>query len=351
MRKQFRKPFKFFALSLILTGLIASCGGDSGNGPASSGKLGVIKDRGVLKCGVSGKLPGFSFVKPDGDYAGLDVDFCRAIAAAIFDDPSKVEYTPLSAEQRFEAVASGEVDILSRNTTATLSRDRANKLAFAPVVFYDGQGMMVRKDSGIKKLIDLKNKAICTQTGTTTERNLTDQMRKLNVPFEPKVFGDIDQAYATYAAGGCEGVTSDRSQLLSRRSQLQEPDAHEILGEVMSKEPLAPAVSDGDDQWADLVTWVIYATMEAEELGITSQNLSQYANSSDPVVARFMGDEDSLGEALGLEKDFAAKVIKHVGNYQEIYDRNLGPNTPLKLERGQNQLWSKGGLLYPLPFR
>ncbi len=356
-----RKQFQFLVLSLLITGLLSSCGGESkpdgtptegaASGGNASGLLQRVKDRGTLKCGVSGELPGFSFVKPDGEFSGLDVDICKAIAAAIFDDPSKVEYRQLNAKERFTALQSGEVDILSRNTTWTLSRDVSNKLSFAPVVFYDGQGMMVRQDSGIKALTDFKNKSVCTQTGTTNERNLSDQMRKLNIPFTPIVFEDINQAYAAYTAGRCEGVTSDRSQLVSRRSNFPDPGAHVILGEVMSKEPLAPAVNDGDDQWYDLVKWVVYATMEAEELGITSQNLKTFEKSSDPVVARFMGDEDSLGEFLGVEKNFAANVIKHVGNYQEIYDRNLGSSTPLKLERGQNQLWSKGGLLYPIPFR
>ncbi|MCM1981513.1 amino acid ABC transporter substrate-binding protein [Lyngbya confervoides] len=349
MLKLFSLKAKFTVAAVLLGAILSSCGGTADSG--SNSQLQRIQDRGVLKCGVSGELPGFSFIQPDGNYAGLDVDICRAVAAAIFDDPSKVEYRNLNAKERFSALQSGEVDILSRNTTWTLSRDSSNKLSFAPVVFYDGQGMMVRKSSGIQRLADFEGKAICTQTGTTTERNLTDQMRKLGVNFNPIVFEDINLAYTAYTEGRCEGVTSDRSQLVSRRSKFPDASEHVILEEVMSKEPLAPAVNDGDDQWYDVVKWVIYSTIEAEELGIQSDNLETFSNSNDPVVARFLGQEDTLGESLGLSNDFAARVIKHVGNYGEIYDRNLGPQTPLKLERGQNQLWSQGGLLYANPFR
>ncbi len=338
----------------MLTSVLASCGGSSApDSPSTSvsGQLKVVKDRGQLKCGVSGELPGFSFIDPQGKYSGLDVDVCRAIAAAIFDDPNKVEYRSLNAKERFVALQTGEIDILSRNTTWTLSRDSSNKLAFAPVVFYDSQSIMVRNNSGIKTLKDFKGRSICTQSGTTNERNVADQMRKLSVTYTPVVFEDINAAYGAYTQGRCEGVTSDRSQLMSRRSKLPKPQEHVILEEALSKEPLTPATNDGDVAWSDAVKWVIYATMEAEELGITSKNLTQFASSTDPTVKRFLGTEDALGESLGLSKDFAARVVKHVGNYGEIYDRNLGPKTPLNLPRGQNNLWSKGGLLYPIPFR
>jgi general L-amino acid transport system substrate-binding protein len=361
MMKSFSLEATLMATALVLVALLSGCGsGDSKSGaPAGSpeasakptGTLKQVLDRGKLKCGVSGELPGFSFINPDGEYSGLDVDVCRAIAAALFDDPNAVEYKNLTAKDRFVALQNGEVDVLSRNTTETLLRDSSNKLSFAPVVFYDSQGMMVRKETGIKSLKDLQGRSICTQTGTTNERNLADQMRKLNVSYTPVVFDDINLAYGAYQEGRCDGVTSDRSQLVSRRTKFPKPDQHEILPEVMSKEPLAPAVNDGDDQWTAVVTWVIYATMEAEELGITTAKLSQFTSSTDPAVSRLLGKEDALGESLGLSKDFAAKVIKHVGNYGEIYERNLGAQTPLKLERGQNNLWSKGGLLYPIPFR
>ncbi len=331
-----------------LTGCLPSPDSSSG---ASSGKLQAILKRGKLNCGVSGELPGFSFVNPEGEYSGLDVDFCRAIASALFDDPNAVNYRRLNAKERFTAVQTGEIDVLSRNTTWTLSRDGSNRMAFAPVVFYDGQGMMVRQNSGIKTLKDFAGKAVCTQTGTTNEQNLSDQMRKLGVDYTQVVFEDINAAYQAYTEDRCQGVTSDRSQLLSRRSAFPKPNEHIILEEVMSKEPLAPAVIDGDSQWLDAVTWVIYSTIEAEDLGLRSDNLDQFTGSKDPVIKRFLGTEDSLGDGIGLPNDFAARVVKNVGNYAEIYDRNLGPKTKLNLPRGQNKLWQDGGLLYSPPFR
>ena len=344
------KRFQSLILGCVLLSTLTSCIGSSDQN-TGGGQLQKVIDRGKLRCGVSGELPGFSFIRPNGDYSGLDVDICKAIAAAIFDDPNAVEYRPLNAKERFTALQSGEIDVLSRNTTWTLGRDSANNLAFAPVVFYDSQGIMVRQNSGITKLTDFKNKSICTQTGTTTERNITDQMRKLGVPFNPVVFEDVNLAFTAYTEGRCDGMTSDRSQLVSRRTKFPDAAEHTILPEVISKEPLAPAVNDGDDNWYDVVKWSIYALIEAEELGITSDNVETFQDSRDPVVAKFMGSEDSLGEALGLKNTFAAQAIRHVGNYGEIYERNLGEKTPLKLERGQNKLWNQGGLLYSMPFR
>jgi general L-amino acid transport system substrate-binding protein len=307
--------------------------------------------RGKLVCGVSGELPGFSFVGQDGKYSGLDVDVCRAIAAALFDNPDAVEYRNLNAKERFTAVQTGEVDVLSRNTTWTMSRDTSVGLAFAPVVFYDGQGIMVRQASGIKTLADLKGKSICIQTGTTTEQNLTDQMRRRNISYTPVVFEDVNTTFATYAEGRCDGVTADRSQLVSRRTTLPKPEDHTILSEVLSKEPLAPAIAAGDAGWAGVVRWVVFSLIEAEELGITSQNLNQQLSSSDPTVKRFLGTEGDLGKGMGLTNDFAQRVIRHTGNYSEIYERNLGAKTKLNLPRGQNNLWTKGGLLFSPPFR
>lgn len=319
-----------------------------GNAPS---RLGTILNRGQLICGVSGELPGFSFVNSQGDYAGLDVDVCRAIAAALYDDPNAIEFRNLNAKERFTAVQTGEVDILSRNTTWTLSRETTVGLAFAPVVFYDGQGVMVRRASGIKTLAGLKNRSICTQTGTTNEQNITDQMRQRGIPFRPVVFEDVNTAYSTYLEGRCDAVTSDRSQLLSRRSQFPQPAEHLILTEVLSKEPLAPAVTANDPRWAEVVRWVVYGLMEAEELGITRANLTQFQSSPNPVVKRLLGKEGELGQSLGLSPDFMARVIRHVGNYGEIYERSLGASTPLNLPRGLNRLWNQGGLLYPPPFR
>jgi general L-amino acid transport system substrate-binding protein len=310
-----------------------------------------IKSRGQLICGVSGQIPGFSFVETDGKYSGIDVDICRAIASALFDNPDAVEFRNLSAQERFTAVQTGEVDVLSRNTTWTLSRATSIGLEFAPVVFYDGQAIMVRKNSGINSLTDMKDKAICVQNGTTTEQNLADQMRKRNITYKPIVFEDINVTFATYAEKRCDGITADRSALVSRRTTLPNPEDNVLLDEIISSEPLAPAVAKGDSVLASAVTWVVYSLIKAEELGINSQNVEQLATSNDPDIKRFLGTEGNLGEGLGLTNDFAARIVKQVGNYGEIYDRNLGQNTNLNLPRSQNQLWTKGGLLYSPPFR
>jgi len=310
-----------------------------------------VLERGKLICGVNGKLPGFSYVEPDGTYSGLDVDFCRAIAAALFDDPDAVEFRNLSAKERFTALQSGEIDVLIRNTTWTISRDTSVGMEFAPTIFYDGQGMMVRKDSGITRLEDMQGASICVLTGTTTELNLADQMRKRGVEFTPVIFEDTDAVFQAYDEQRCDGITSDRSQLVARRTTLSNPEEHIILDVVMSKEPLGPVTLDGDSQWADVVEWIVFATIQAEELGITSENVDEFLNSDDPVVRRFLGLEGDLGVGLGLTNDFALRVIRHVGNYAEIYQRNLGPDTPFNLPRGPNALWTDGGLLYAPPFR
>lgn len=337
-----------------LTLPLAACGGDteqSGAGGQSSGRLARVLSRGNLVCGVSGELPGFSFVGQDGKYSGLDVDVCRAVAAALFDNPDAVEFRNLNAKERFTAVQTGEVDILSRNTTWTLGRDTSTGLDFAPVVFFDGQGIMVKRASGIKTLADLKGKSICIQTGTTTEQNLTDQMQKRGIPYKPVVFEDVNTTFATYAQGRCDGVTADRSQLISRRTAFPKPDDHLVLDEVLSKEPLAPATANGDAGWSDVVRWSVFTLFEAEELGITSKNLAQFNSSKDPSVRRFLGLEGDLGKGMGVPNDFAARIVKHLGNYGEIYDRHLGPKTRLNLPRGENNLWTKGGLMISPPFR
>ncbi len=319
--------------------------------PLAKGRLATVLSRGKLICGVSGELPGFSFLGKDGKYAGLDVDICRAVASALFDNPQAVEFRNLNAKERFTALQSGEVDILSRNTTYSMSRDTSVGLDFAPTVFYDGQGIMVKKSSGIRSIADLKGKAICIQTGTTTEQNLTDRMRKLGLTYAPVVFEDVNTTFATYSEGRCEGVTADRSQLVSRRTTLPKPDDHIVLGEVLSKEPLAPAIASGDSAWGDLVRWTIYALIEAEEMNLTAETVTQQSQNSDPTVRRFLGLEGDLGKGMGVSNDFALRIVKHVGNYGEIYDRNMGAKTSLNLPRGQNQLWRKGGLLYSPPFR
>jgi general L-amino acid transport system substrate-binding protein len=279
------------------------------------------------------------------------VDVCRAIAVAVFDNPDAVEFRNLNAKERFTAVQAGEVDVLSRNTTLTISRETSNGMDFAPVTFYDGQRIMVKKDSGIKSLKEFEGKSVCVQTGTTTEQNLADSMRRLGVKYTPIVFEEVNPTFEAYAQGRCQGVTSDASQLESRRSVLPDPNNHVVLPEVMSKEPLAPAVAKGNPQWSDIVRWSIYALIEAEEQGIDSKNVDQKLSSTDPVTKRFLGTEGDLGKGLGLTNDFAVRIVKKVGNYGEIYERNLGTQSKFKMQRGQNSLWSKGGLMYSPPFR
>ena len=315
----------------------------------SNNILDRVKQRGKLVCGVNGKLPGFSFVNESGTYSGMDTDMCRAVAAALFDDPLKVEFRNISSQQRFTVLQTRAVDLLARNTTNTMSRETSVGVEFAPTIFYDGQGMMVPASSGIKSLKDLKLKTICVTAGTTTELNLADAMSKLGIEYTPVVIDDTDALYGSYAQGRCDAITSDRTQLLARRSTLPNPQKHIILDEVMSKEPLAPATIGSDREWSNAVKWVIYALITAEEYGINSRNIDTFLNSDDPKIRRFLGVEGTLGSDAGLPNDFAARIIKHVGNYGEIYDRNIGK--PLGLARGQNELANKGGLLYSPPFR
>ncbi len=321
-------------------------------GPAAGkSKLDVVMERGKLICGVNANLPGFGYLDQSGNYAGFDIDFCKALAAALFNDTTKVEYRPLTAKERFTAVQTGEVDVLIRNTTWTLSRDTSVGMDFAPTTFYDGQGIMVRKADNIKTLEDLNGGTICVTTGTTTELNLADQMRAHGIKYTPVVFETADATFGAYEEGRCDAVTTDKSGLVSRKSLLKNPDEHVILDITLSKEPLGPAVLQGDSRWLDVVKWVVFATIQAEEFGITSQNVDEFMNSDNPGIRRFLGLEGDLGKGLGLTNDFAYRVIKLVGNYGEIYERNLGPNTPFNLPRGPNNLWTKGGLLYSPPFR
>lgn len=352
------RKWSLLLLGMMLAAPLAGCSrfypklsAEGSANAAGTSVLNRVKTRGNLACGISGTLPGFSYVNQEGKYTGLDVDICRAIAAAMFNDPNAVEFRNLNAKERFTALQAGEIDILSRNTTWTISRDTSVGLEFAPTVFYDGQGMMVKTASGIKDLKGLQGKSVCVQTGTSTEQNLADQMRKIGVKYTPIVFEDDKATFAAYQQNRCEGVTSDRSQLVSQRSVLPNPDDHVILEQVMSKEPLAPAVKNNDSRWYDTVKWVIFGLIEAEEQGITSKNIDTFANSQDPVVKRLLGKEGSLGQGLGLPNDFIARAVKQVGNYGEIYNRNLGSETQFKLPRGQNNLWSKGGLQYAPPFR
>jgi general L-amino acid transport system substrate-binding protein len=351
------------AATLLLVAPITSCASaDNTGGSASSdgastasanSRLAQVKQRGQLICGVDGGIPGFSFVNESAEYSGIDVDICRAVAAAVLGDPEAVEYRNLDSTERFTALSGGEVDMLSRNTTWTINRDTEVGLEFAPTTFYDGQGMMIRKDSGIESLADFAGKSVCVEAGTTTELNLTDNLREAGVSDQVEVvtFQQADPAYAAYSEGRCEGMTSDKSQLIGRRSTLPNPDDHVLMDVTMSKEPLGPVTINNDSEWFDVVKWVTYGLIEAEELGITQDNIAEMKESEDPTIRRFLGVEGNLGEGLGLQNDFMAVAVENVGNYGEIYDRNLGEGSEFKLERGQNDLWTRGGLLYSPPFR
>jgi general L-amino acid transport system substrate-binding protein len=325
----------------------------TGIGSARAGTtLDTVRERGALRCGVSTGLAGFSLVDSRGRWSGLDVDFCRAIAAAVLNDASKVEFVPLSTQQRFTALQSGEVDLLSRNTTLTLKRDAALGFNFAGVTFYDGQGFMVHRELGVSRVEDLDGAAICVQPGTTTELNLADSFRARGLGFEPVVIESIGEATSAYFSGRCDAFTADASSLAAiRATNAPDPTAHMILKERISKEPLSPLVRHGDDQWFDIVKWVISATIAAEEKGIASANVDSFLESRDPTVLRLLGSTPGMGEALGLNKEWAARAIRQVGNYGEIFERNVGVDTPLGLKRGLNDLWTRGGLMYAYPFR
>lgn len=310
--------------------------------------LETVKSRGKLVCGVNTGLAGFATVSQDGKWQGFDVDYCRALAAAIFNDAEKVEYRPLSTQARFTALQSKEIDVLSRNTTWTLSRDTSLGINFGVTLFYDGQGIMVPAKLQAKSVRNLDGATVCVQAGTTTELNLADYFRRLKLKFTPVVFETSDQTFAAYDSGRCDAVTSDVSQLLAAKTTLKQPNDHVVLGDVMSKEPLGPAVRHGDDQWFDIVKWVAFGLIQAEELGISSQNLATHAESKDPNIRRFLGAEGGLGTMLGLSDDFMVRVVRLVGNYAEVFERHL---QPLNLTRGVNTLWTQGGLLYTPPFR
>jgi len=393
-----RKTFSLFSLVTIAAILVAACGGGATQAPQASGgeaqatpvvetvevirtvvvtveapvaaatpqvqiqvaqapgfgeTLKSVQARGNLICGVNGQLPGFSFLDPDGKYSGFDADFCRAIAAAIFGDPTKVEFRPTTTGERFTVLQTGEIDVLSRNTTWSLVRDTELGLNFTVTTFYDGQGIMVPKDSGLATLKDLEGGTICVQKGTTTELNLADVMATAGVSYTPAVFDDVNATYGAYAEGRCDAVTSDKSQLSSvAKGLLPDPDNHVILDLTLSKEPLGPVVRQGDDQWFDIVKWTIFATIAAEEYGVSSTNVDEMrSTSTNPEVKRLLGVEGDLGPKLGLTNDWAYNVIKQVGNYAEIYDHSLGENTPTYIPRGLNSLYKNGGILYSPPFR
>src|ERR1700751_3395202 len=319
--------------------------------PASAQSLKAVKDRVQLFCGVSQGRPGFSSPDDKGNWTGIDVDICRAIAAAIFDDPSKIKFVPLSAKDRFTALQSGEIDVLSRNTTWTLSRDTALGANFTGVTYYDGQGFLVKKSLKVNSALELSSASVCVQTGTTTEQNLADYFKGNNMKYEVIAFTSADETVKAYEAGRCDVFTSDVSQLYAERLKLANPADHVVLPEVISKEPLGPMVRHGDDQWFDLVKWVLFAMMNAEELGITQKNIDEMAKSDKPELKRAFGTDGNLGEQLGLTKDWVIRIIKAVGNYGEAFDRNVGGGSKLGIARGLNQLWTKGGIQYAPPIR
>jgi len=374
-----KKRFGLMAVFLALALVLVACGGEAetvevtrivevtrevaaeGAAPAAAepvtfegggDTLAAVRDRGVLQCGGNQSVPGFGYLNPDtNEFEGFDIDFCRAVAAAVLGDANAVEVRPTTATERFPVLQTGEVDVLIRNTTWTISRDTSLGFDFAPTTFYDGQGMMVRSDSGIESLEDLAGGTICVQAGTTTERNLADVFRALNVEHEPVVFPDADTTREAYDSGQCDGFTTDKSGLVSQQILLSNPEEHVILDVTMSKEPLGPLVRHGDDNWFDVVKWTVNCTFEAEELGLTSENVEGALGGEDPVIQNLLGEVGDLGQAMGLENDFCYQVISQVGNYGEIYNRNLGPDTPFNLPRGLNALYTEGGLIYSMPFR
>jgi general L-amino acid transport system substrate-binding protein len=321
--------------------------------PAHAGKtIDTIKQRGQLVCGVNTGLAGFSAADSQGNWSGLDVDYCKAVAAALLGDATKIKWVPLNAQQRFTALQSGEIDILSRNTTWTLTRDASLGLSFVGVTYYDGQGFMVPSKGKIKNAKQLKGATVCVQSGTTTEKNLNDYSKSMKLNMKPVVFDTQEATNKAYFAGRCQAYTTDASGLASvRNKEATNPDDHLILPELISKEPLGPSVRRGDDEFFAIVKWVVFALIEAEEYGITQANVDQMKTSQDPVVQRILGVSEDTGKLLGLDKDWAYRAIKAVGNYGEIFERNVGPKTALKLPRGANNLWNKGGFMYAPPVR
>ena len=385
-----RKLFPVFALLIVLSMVLAACGAPApeaapveeaaveeaaaeevvadepaeevaadapaetdGPAPAEGGStLATVQERGFVICGGNSGVPGFGFLDTEGDFAGFDIDFCKSVAAAVFGDAEAFEIRPLSSQERFTALQSGEIDVLIRNTTWTLSRDTDLGANFTATTFYDGQGFIVRKADGISVLEDLDGGTVCVQTGTTTEANLADVMAARGISYEPVVYEDVETGWTTYEEGRCDAYTTDKSGLVSRQTLLTVPSDHVIMDETISKEPLGPVVRHGDDQWFDIVQWTVFATFFAEEHGITSANIDDMmANTVSPSEKKFFGTEGELGSFLGLDAAWAYNAVAQVGNYAEIYDRNLGPDTLTYIPRGLNSLYINGGLLYAPAWR
>jgi len=336
---------KFIKLCIVVFAVVALAG------TSMAGTLADVKAKGFIQAGVNGDV--FGFGKPDekGVWKGLDVDTARAIAAAVFGDADKVKYTPLTAKTRFTALQSGEVDVLTRNATRTLGRETALGLDFVQVNYYDGQGFLISKKLGVKSALELDGATVCVLPGTTTEMNVADYFRRNNMKMNPVVIENTAELAKTFFAGRCDCLTSDASQLAGTRAVAPNPDDYIILPEIISKEPLAPAVRHGDDQWKDIVNFSVLAMINAEELGITSKNVDEMLKNTDPKIKRFLGVSPGNGKALGLDEKFAYNIIKQVGNYGEVFERNVGVNTSLGIERGLNALWTDGGLMYSPPFK
>jgi len=336
----------------IRTLLAATAAVALGSIAAQAGTMDDVKARGVLKCGVSTGVPGFGFTDDAGNWQGFDPAVCQAVAAAVLGDASKVEFTPTTGKTRFTALASGEIDMLARNTTWTFSRDVDLKFTFVGVNYYDGQGFMVPKALGVTSATELDGASVCIGTGTTTELNLADYFRINNISYEPVPIETNEEARTNYLAGRCDVYTTDASGLAASRSAFDDPDAHVILPEIISKEPLGPLVRHGDDQWGDVVRWVLNALINAEEYGVNSGNVDQMKSGTDnPEVNRMLGTEGDLGGMLGMDKEWAYRAIKANGNYGEIFDKFIGPSTPIGLERGLNAQYSQGGIIYAPPMR
>jgi general L-amino acid transport system substrate-binding protein len=339
-----KKQLVTIALGAVL-GLSASA--------AFADTLADVQAKGYLQCGVSPSTPGFAAPDANNEWAGLDVDFCRAMAAAIFDDPKAVRFTPLTSKERFTALSSGEIDVLSRTTTWTMSRDTNLGIDFAGTMFYDGQGFMVRKDLGVASATELSGAAICIEAGTTTELNAADYFSSTGMEYNAVVFEDQDEVVKAYDDGRCDVFTTDSSALAAERLSLANPDENMILPEIISKEPLGPSVRQGDDLWFNITRWVYFALLESEELGITQANVDDMLGSDNPGVRRVLGVEGDFGTAIGLSTDWAYKIVKHVGNYNDIYERHVGASTPVGIARAGsvNDLWTRGGLMYAPPIR
>jgi general L-amino acid transport system substrate-binding protein len=344
--------FRSGLLTIRTLAVLCVLAGGSGPGGASAAQtLKAIKERGAVACGVSQGVIGFSFQSEKGDWSGIDVDFCRALAAAIFNDPSKVKFVALSAEERFRALQSRQVDLLSRNSSWTMSRETELGLAFTSVNFYDGQSLMVRHARNVTSALELGGSKVCVQAGTTTEHNLKDYFQAYNIKYEAVVTPTAEDARKAYEAGRCDALTADASALHGERLKTSDPNDHDVLPEMISKEPLGPVVRQDDFQWFNIVKWTNFAMLDAEELGVGSQTLDDALKSTNPDIRRLVGNDGNLGEQMELTRDWIVRVVRLVGNYAEVYDRNVGVKSKLGIPRGINQLWTNGGILYAPPVR